>query len=250
MALLAALTVLAGLASMQPSEARNDMPSIPIEIEGVDEHGALVLHGGGKLCLQGLWIPEVSALRAGSSDRRSAWHRTITNIGLHHRTPPSSRDRYGCSLAGLRIVEDIVLEQALVENGLVAVEPVSMMADDVTIDALLAAEDEARRVGRGIWRSTSILPKRPDELQAWIGTRQIVEGWVRRVSDNDRYLYLNFGDDWRTDFTVRLRRKLADANGLDRRRLDGRKLRVRGVLQESRGPLIDISHPKQIEFLP
>ncbi len=93
-------------------------------------------------------------------------------------------------------------------------------------------------------------PKPADDLSAWVGTRQLVEGRVRRVSETDRYVYLNFGIDWRTDFTTRLDRKMIKSAGFDVTALRGKKLRVRGVLVESRGPLIDIAHLKQIEFLP
>ena len=89
-----------------------------------------------------------------------------------------------------------------------------------------------------------------DDLSHRIGERQLIEGRVRRVSDNDRYVYLNFGSDWRTDFTIRLDRKMIDTAGFDISRLAGTRLRARGVLQESRGPLMDIMHLQQIELLP
>jgi len=159
-------------------------------------------------------------------------------------------NRYGCGIVDLETLDGRALGEDLIRNGLAIVDPPSARADHAVVGALLALEDEARRAGLGIWRDASAHPKATDDLSAWIGGHQLVEGRVRRVSENDRYLYLNFGDDWRTDFTVRLRRKLASSHGLDQDLLTGQKLRIRGVLQESRGPLIDIVNTQQIEFLP
>ena len=65
-------------------------------------------------------------------------------------------------------------------------------------------------------------------------------------------IYLNFGDDWRRDFTVRIapRDKRAFARaGLDLLALEGRTIRVRGWIKWRDGPMIDATHPEQIELV-
>jgi micrococcal nuclease len=75
---------------------------------------------------------------------------------------------------------------------------------------------------------------------------------VQRVAPTERYVYLNFGADWRADFTVRAQRAdLAGAlAGLDLAALAGRMVEVRGVVLEAGGPLIELSHAEQIQVLP
>lgn len=224
---------------------------VAIEIEKLEEHGTLVLVDGNIRCLAGIWVPAPYASKGQAPAWRSAWHGIIED-GLFFRRDeqPLEHDRYGCPVARLVTEDGASLEQALVKAGWAAVDPSSMTGDEHEIDAMLAVEDKARRDGRGIWKHAAAWPKKADDVSTEIGLRQIVEGRVRRVSENDRYLYLNFGADWRTDFTVRLGQKMISSVGLDAAAFDGKRLRVRGVLQESRGPLIDISSLQQIEFLP
>lgn len=252
----AVFSVAAGLTSAPISLAIADDRS-PVEIDTVREGGVLVLEDGRSVCLPGLWVPGAASGRMASAVWRSAWRDIVEQRGFVWSSDgaPSSngspeRNRYDCPLGHLATVDGVSLQTVLLEAGWGAVEPVTAPFDDTSLENMLALEEEARRAGRGIWKLPEALPKTVDALDDWIGTRQIVEGSVQRVHENDRYAYLNFGADWRTDFTVRLHRKMIDEEGLDMSTFDAKRLRVRGVLQQSRGPLIDISHLKQIEFLP
>ncbi|MDH3660504.1 MAG: thermonuclease family protein, partial [Alphaproteobacteria bacterium] len=222
-----------------------------VEVEAVEVDGRLALTDGSELCLPGIWVPATSERRGKKARWRSAWRKIIEDGAWVYRIDrPHQVDRYGCRIAAIETSDGVPLDDALLEAGWAMVNPTSMSDDDDVIDAKLDLEDRARRAGRGIWRQADAMPKKADNLMGWIGSRQLVEGRVQRVSDNDRYVYLNFGRDWRTDFTVRLHRKMIEAQGFDATNLDGKTLRVRGVLQDSRGPLIDVSNLKQIELLP
>ena len=73
------------------------------------------------------------------------------------------------------------------------------------------------------------------------------------VGEGSSRLYLNFAGDWRSDFTVSIARKDAAAfatAGLDPPTLAGKRLRVRGWLAWRNGPMIEATHPDQIELLP
>ena len=85
-----------------------------------------------------------------------------------------------------------------------------------------------------------------------MGRFLIVRNRVLRVELTESYVYLNFGADWRADFTVRAQHtELAGAlAGLDLAGLAGRMVEVRGVVLEAVGPLIELSHPEQIRVLP
>ena len=67
-----------------------------------------------------------------------------------------------------------------------------------------------------------------------------------------RRAYLNFGEDWRSDFTIALdarTRRLFEAEAIDLKAYEGRRLRVRGWLKSRNGPMIEVTHPEQIELL-
>jgi micrococcal nuclease len=66
-------------------------------------------------------------------------------------------------------------------------------------------------------------------------------------------LYLNFTSDWRSDFTISVERKAVGAfaaAGMDLKTLAGARPRVRGFLAWRNSPMIEASHPEQIELLP
>ena len=90
-------------------------------------------------------------------------------------------------------------------------------------------------------------------MAAQQGDYVLVRGRVREVARRQEFLYLNFGEDWRRDFTVRAEtrdlRRLAAA-GLDLAGLAGRNILVRGYLFEAAGPMIEVTHPAQIEVEP
>ncbi len=225
--------------------ADGDGPALPhaLAVQEVRASGALVLRDGRALCLPGIVAPA-------GADWRSGWLEVIDGGRFFHGGDArAKRDRYGCVLADVENAEGVTLQQALLAAGWAVVDPHSVVDDEVALDVWLDAEDEARRTGRGLWQVAKNRAKAADALEGWVGTRQLVEGRVRRVSVNKRYVYLNFGADWRTDFTARLERKMTDRLGVDVDELRGKALRVRGVLEESRGPLIHISHIKQIEYL-
>jgi endonuclease YncB( thermonuclease family) len=86
------------------------------------------------------------------------------------------------------------------------------------------------------------------------GTRLwLQEGTVATVGEGGGRIYLNFAKDWRSDFTISVDRKDVPAfaaAGIDLKALAGKRLRVRGFLGWRNGPMIEASHPEQIELLP
>ena len=78
---------------------------------------------------------------------------------------------------------------------------------------------------------------------------EIVEGSVTTVSRTKSAIYLNFGNDWKTDFTARIGKPVLDANpAFDQTlaSLEGKTISVRGWIERRNGPMIDILDPAQI----
>ena len=80
----------------------------------------------------------------------------------------------------------------------------------------------------------------------------LVEGDILSVHASGATIYLNFGPRWTKDFSViilrRNQRKFAAA-GIEPRRLQGRRVRVRGWIEQRRGPIIQADTPERVELL-
>ncbi len=117
---------------------------------------------------------------------------------------------------------------------------------------LLTAEKQARAERRGAWKRVAVLQAdTPAYLLKMQGFR-IVEGQIKNVRKFGGTTYLNFGSDWKSDFTVaissaerrnfkKLDWKLED--------LDNKWIRIRGVIRSYNGPFMELFFPEQIEFL-
>jgi hypothetical protein len=84
------------------------------------------------------------------------------------------------------------------------------------------------------------------------GTWQIVEGNADDMALVEGGAYVNFGPDWHTAFSLHIGRdalKLMRDSGLDVKRLKGARLRVRGFIDGTTRPTIEVSFPEQIEVL-
>ncbi len=118
---------------------------------------------------------------------------------------------------------------------------------------LIAHEALARASRTGLWSETIYAVRSAEEISPLLrltGTFQIVEGRVVAVSTIRGSTYINFGLDWRRDFTVlvpEMEKRAAAALKADA--LAGRTLRVRGWIERRGGPLIAIHHPAEIEVL-
>jgi endonuclease YncB( thermonuclease family) len=162
----------------------------------------------------------------------------------------TSYDRYGRLVAQIERADGLWLQGALLERGLVQVQ--TRPGEAARAARMLALEQTARAGRRGLWADADLVPQDARAVDGGAGRFRIVRGRVLRVASTERYVYLNFGADWRTDFTVRVRRaELSGAlAGLDPAGLAGRLVEVRGVVLEAGGPLIELSHPAQMQVLP
>lgn len=160
------------------------------------------------------------------------------------------RDRYGRRLAQLHRDDGLWVQGEMLRLGMARVYT---FADNRALAAeMLALEEEARRARRGIW-ADAFYRVRPAGRAGGgdIDTFQLIEGKVLDAARVKSRIYLNFGPNWRTDFTVTADSKalrLFREEGLDPLTLEGRDVRVRGWLKSMNGPLIEASHPEQVEI--
>lgn len=159
-------------------------------------------------------------------------------------------DRYGRLLAHLYTEDGNWIQGELLKRGLARVYT---FPDNRALAAdMLALERDARAAKAGIWGDDFYALRTPQSVAADIGTFQLVEGMVMDAASVRSRSYLNFGEDWKTDFTIVIAapaRKMFEAAGIDIISLAGRRVRVRGWVQSYNGPMISVSHPEQIEVL-
>ena len=155
---------------------------------------------------------------------------------------------------GVRIVRACIGETSaeldLVRRGAARVRP---RTDDLEfLGDLLAAEQEARAAARGLWALPDYRVYEARDAEPAVGGYNLIEGVVRQAAKSGSRFYLNFGDDFRTDFTAgatsRIYRSWAKT-GFGLEQLAGARLRVRGFVENINGPSIDLTHQRQIEMI-
>ncbi len=159
-------------------------------------------------------------------------------------------DRHGRQLAHLTLDDGSWVQHILLSQGLARVY--SFPDNRALVAEMLAAERMAREARAGIWDNAFYAIRSPLDLTRDLGTFQLVEGRVLDAARVRGTTYLNFGADWRTDFTVAVRsasRAAFNAAGFDLLALEGRTVRIRGWLDNRNGPMIAATHPEQIEVL-
>jgi len=146
------------------------------------------------------------------------------------------------------------LQEELVAKGLARVY--SFPDNRACVAELLARETEARAKRLGVWGSPAYRIQEAldvERLGRLTHSYQLVEGTVASVGEGGGRIYLNFAKDWRNDFTISIERKDAAAfttAGIDLKGLTGKRVRVRGWVEWRNGPMIEATHPEQIEILP
>ena len=197
---------------------------------------------------RGPWPPGERALEAlrGLAEGKS--------VRLHTDAVP--RDRRGRHLAQVFLARDGAktwLQGELVKRG--QARAYAFADNRACAAALLALEAEARRANKGLWRSDAyavLEAGEPAKISKRLQTFQIVEGRVQAVGGAQRWKFLNFGDDWKRDFTAAIARsdvKRFTQAGIELDALKGARLRVRGWVERWNGPAIKLSAPEQLEIL-
>lgn len=256
---IAMLAVVAGLTTgPAPSHAQDCPPPAQpaARIAAVDGFGDLVLEDGRVLRLAGLAVP------AGEIEDRSAalWRAALAP--LIGQAPAltvigSGPDRHG-RLAVLMAASGAdgpgfsvhSVNEQLLSRGLAVVRPEPGLGG--CLASLLAAEEPARRAGRGLWADLPIPAGDVERLSAREGRFTILAGRVLSVGKGRSVDYLNFGPVWRHDATLRLEkpaRAALEAVGTAPESLAGDVVLARGVIHAAGGPAITVEEAGQIARL-
>lgn len=161
-------------------------------------------------------------------------------------------DKYGRLLAHVYVDNGRWVNAQLVQDGMAVVYT---FADNrAKPDELLALEARARAERKGVWGTPRWAVRNAADCCAEgdLGYFQVVQGRVLSTGRDKDSLYLNFGPDYRTDFTVRIRYKdmvRFRERGIDKPDLlyAGKVLRVHGFVEPIYGTMVIATHPEQLE---
>ncbi|MGE3229535.1 MAG: thermonuclease family protein [Hyphomicrobium sp.] len=176
------------------------------------------------------------------------------------RTDGRRSDRYGRVLAQAFLVplgeaggEEVWVQNRLVRDGMARAS--ALPGNGTCLALLLAAEREARLTRRGLWRDVRYRVRAADDaraLMSLVGQFALVAGRVAGVTRTRQTVFINFGADWRRDFTATLPGRIAEKSEEEAGwllALEGKSVRVRGWIERRNGPLIALGSADEIEVL-
>jgi hypothetical protein len=210
------------------------VPAQAARVVSVSDTGMVVLDDGRSVALAGVWVapaslPTVQQVLVGQA------------VILKSETT----DRHGVLSALLMLPDNTSIQAQLLRKGAAQVLPFTAPADGV--GDLYGAEAAARDARAGLWGNTDTGVHTPTTIGQRIGHFAVAQGTVRDVATVKGTTYVNFGDDWRTDFTLSM--PSGTARTLKAKEWTGKDVRARGWVQDYNGPLIAITDAQQVEPL-
>jgi Staphylococcal nuclease homologue len=211
----------------------------PTRIEvlaGIGPRGEIRLASGARAVLDSLRWPDTPETAAAAS----AWLEARRGSSLSV-TPRGQADRWGRERADIQVTDgDDDLAGGLIGAGLAFAD--ANESDSLCRPALRLVEESARTNRRGLWREP--LPSAADgpALRALAGRFAVVEGRVRHIGERGAWTYLDFGIRGTDALTVTVPKRtwrMVRARGLSAASLEGRSVRVRGILAVRRGPTLE-----------
>ncbi len=202
------------------------------------------IEGGDRVRLLGIDAPERGARMFTVATERlrqlTAAHKVTLEIC-------EERDTYGRFLATVR-AGGVNVNSVLLREGMALPMLIPPCGRAVAGDVLRAAAQGAL-LGKGIYSLDRFRVIPHSEAGNHLGERTIVRGRILNLHRGPKAWHLNFGQDWKRDFTVVIFReglKRFSELGLDPALLVGSEVLVIGKLRSYNGPEIIISGPDQI----
>jgi len=254
--LLAAIFMLPRLGAAETGAAAPACQPLPFAsgiVGAIKDARTFVLADGREIRLAAIEVPAagIAAQQAKERLERMLAGQTVLLKGLG-----PERDRYGRLLAHVYIKADGVerwIQADLVASGNARVA--AHVGERSCAASLMAHERGARQAGLGLWSDPYYAARRaedPTSVAREQGRFAVVEGNVLTVRESGGTIYVNFGRRWSEDFTVTIAKRnerTFAAAGVDAKNLAGRRVRIRGWIEERGGPWVEATRPEQIELV-
>ena len=241
-------------------DARPLTPAVASQVDTVIDATRIRLKDGRIVQLSGIEIP-AGTMNAPSTAEENAkkfldefFKDPMAKDVLLYQTPKSDTGRItrmGHELMHMvRKHDHIWVQGALLRSGLARAWPVP--SNPELADKMFAEENLARTEKLGLWVDDSAYKLLdPDTALNQSEGFAVVEGTVKSVATVNNMVYLNFGPDWKKDFTVGIPapvRQAMSRQGMDVFKFQGQVIRVRGWMRPYNGPFIELESPLLLEY--
>ena len=258
--LLAGAAVL--VAGLQAAWARCALDAGPARaVTQVVDGETLKLDDGSTVRLAGIITPRAPdsaselSVWAPGDEARAALEKLVLGQSVDITFAGPRGDRYGRTLAQVFMTSNnkrVWVQGEMLSSG--HARSFGLIGATDCQDELLSHERLAFQAQTGLWANAAYQVRSADstlELMRYRHTLQLVEGVVAEVAEAKGRVYLNFGSDWRTDFTAGIEKgKDADwSRVFDFKSLKGERVRVRGFIERRNGPFVELTHPSQLEVI-
>ena len=226
----------------QGSELLGITPNMERTVSEIMPDGSLLLEGGVEIVLSGIrwWTLFGGDNQRAISPKELLESYTSTGaVKVFFEATP--KDRYGRLQAIVVSGEGTNIQQDLLRKGLAMFWPNSGQND-----ALRQAESQAREERSGRWGWSSEVVKCHNWQGFWSEGMAIIKGRVKEVKVFDKITYMNFGEEWWRDFTIKIDKKWLEENNLQAESYLGQFVEIRGWLYWQGGPQILLEHKAQI----
>ncbi len=222
----------------------------------VTDGDTITLDSGTEVRLIGLQAPKLPLGRKGfapwlmAGDARDMLEALVMDERVTLFFGGAREDRYGRALAQVKRDDELWVQGEMIRLGMARVY--SFRDSRTCVERLLVLEGEARLAKRGVWGEDWYRVRAADDTFRELDTFQIIEARIVDTAENRGRIFLNYGSDWRDDFTVTVAPRdtaLFEEAGLDLLSLTGERIRVRGWLTYYNGPNMEATHPEQIELI-
>lgn len=258
--LLTFLLILSGTA-MGPDTAGAQQPGTlesggTARVVAVVDGDTVILDDGRQVRLVGIQAPKLPLGRPGfkewplAEEAKSALEDLVLGGRVTLKYGGQKVDRHNRLLAHLFTEDGTWVQGALLAAGFARVY--SFPDNRALVRDMLVRERRSREMEQGIWSHPYYGVLDPDASAQQLDQYALVEGRVMDVAVVRGRTFLNYGSDWRTDFTVSIATRdwqRFEEAGISANDYLGRRIRVRGWLKSRNGPMIDVTHPEQIEVL-
>lgn len=158
------------------------------------------------------------------------------------------QDKYG-RLLGYCFIDDTFVNAKLIQEGLAVLY--TYPPNVKYVDRFVSSQKKARLEKKGLWGSYQLIDH--NQAHKYIGQIRTVKGRVVSSYQSPKCVFLNFGNDYKSDFTVVIFNNALAAftkQGINPINFYQHKLvEVSGRIREYNGPEIIVNTPYEIQIL-
>lgn len=234
-------------------------PMVEGVVAAVDDHADIVLTNGERLRLADVHLPRRGEERQLSRDLLQHLRGSLVDKSISYYET-GRRDRYDRLPVHLFTADQQSVQRDLMHAALAVFLPDPMTKKNIGLSCyvkaltglLLEDERKARHSHEQLASAASVFDAESGRLWAMRGEFAIVQGVITDIKVTKRGAFVNFGEDWKQDFTAVLSKPVMLSFENQKKilsRFVGKRVQVRGFLDLYNGPSMRIDHLAQMEFI-